>query len=247
MQLKDATILLVDDEPYYVEIATEWLAREGCRVLSAENGAAALPILEKNQVQAIITDIRMPRMDGIELVKHLKASGTYMPTAVALSGFSDLGAREAYDLGIECQLSKPVSRKVLIAAVQKAITDRAELWAQPFHSGKRLPLKVVFASLADALANKMIAFGRGGFCLRSDPTFPEDSAIEFHLSFDSEQEFLLGQGMVRWASQMENIMGIEIERVQEKGRRWLAQLAGENKTVSFIPYTPNAERTTSMR
>ena len=80
-----------------------------------------------------------------------------------------------------------------------------------------------------------------------DKTFPEDSAIEFHLTFDSEQEFLLGQGMVRWVSQMENIVGIEIERVQEKGRGWLARLADENKTVSFIPYTPNAERTTSMR
>src|ERR1700747_2690789 len=119
MQLKDATLLVVDDEPYYSEIATEWFTREGCRVLTAEKGVEALPLLEKKQVHAIITDIRMPRMDGIELVKRLKAAGTYMPTAVALTGFSDLSVRDAYDLGIETQLSKPVSRKVFLSAGKK--------------------------------------------------------------------------------------------------------------------------------
>jgi len=88
-------------------------------------------VVEKEQVNAIITDIRMPRMDGVELIRRLKARGSYMQTAVALSGFSDLPPRETYDLGIEAQLSKPVSRKVLVAAVETALTDRAQLWAGP--------------------------------------------------------------------------------------------------------------------
>src|ERR1700757_3602557 len=86
MELRGATLLVVDDEPYYSEIATEWFEREGCKVLSAQNGEEALPILATNKVDAIITDIRMPCMDGIELVKRLKATGTYLPTAVALTG-----------------------------------------------------------------------------------------------------------------------------------------------------------------
>ena len=60
MDLKEATVLVVDDEPYYTEIATEWFEREGCKVLSAQNGEEALPILSNNKVDAIITDIRMP-------------------------------------------------------------------------------------------------------------------------------------------------------------------------------------------
>jgi CheY-like chemotaxis protein len=240
MQLKDATLLVVDDEPYYSEIATEWFTREGCRVLTAENGVEALPLLEKNIVHAIITDIRMPRMDGIELVKRLKASGTYTPTAVALTGFSDLSVRDAYDLGIEAQLSKPVSRKVLLSAVKKALTDREELWARPFHSGNRPTLNAEFESLQSAWANKNIAFGRGGFCLKSDAMFPDDSGVEFHLTFQGDRQSLVGQGIVRWSSQKDQAVGIEIDRVQENGRPWLAHLTRENKTLSFIPRTPDA-------
>ena len=75
MQLKDATLLVVDDEPYYCEIAKDWFEREGCKVLTAENGVAALQLLEREKADAIITDIRMPGMDGVELVRRLKASG----------------------------------------------------------------------------------------------------------------------------------------------------------------------------
>jgi CheY-like chemotaxis protein len=239
MQLKDATLLLVDDEPYYIEIAREWFEREGCRVLSAQNGTEALPLLEKNKIDAIVTDIRMPGMDGVELVKQLKAKGTYTPTAVALTGFSDLSMREAYQLGIESQLSKPVSRKVLVTAVKKALTDREELWALPFQPGKRGKLNAQFESVDAALENQQIAFGRGGFCLRSETIFPDDSAVEFHLAFEADRQELIGQGIVRWTAELEQIVGVEVERVQESGRRWLLDRARENPTLSFIPRRPS--------
>jgi CheY-like chemotaxis protein len=242
MELRDATLLVVDDEPYYSDIAREWFEREGCRVLTAQNGVEALPLIENNQVHAIITDIRMPRMDGVALVKKLKAGGSYMPTAVALTGFSDLSIRDAYDLGIESQLSKPVSRKVLIAAVTKALADREQLWALPFRDGTYPTLSTSFESLHSALETDSMAFGRGGFCLRSEQIFPEDSRIEFQLVFNADQQSLSGQGTVRWASDKEQALGIEIERVQEKGRSWLAQLTRENRTLSFIPRTPGAVR-----
>ena len=241
-QLKDATLLLVDDEPYYIEIAKEWFEREGCRVLSAENGLDALPLLEKNRVDAIITDIRMPGMDGVELVKQLKAKGNYTPTAVALTGFSDLSVRDAYELGIETQLSKPVSRKVLLAAVQKALTDREQLWARPFHTGKRQKLTAEFDSLDSAVQANLIAFGRGGFCLRSETIFPDDSGVEFKLLFTGDQQQVTGQGVVRWTAELEQFVGVEIERVNETGRAWLLQQTRGNPTLSFIPRSPEGQR-----
>jgi CheY-like chemotaxis protein len=240
MELKGATLLVVDDEPYYTEIAKEWFEREGCRVLCAQNGEEALPLLENNKVDAIVTDIRMPKMDGVELVKRLKASGTYTPTAVALTGFSDLSMRDAYELGIESQLSKPVSRKILVAAVKKALRDREELWALPFHSGTRPKLTTVFESLQHALENKLLAFGRGGFCLRSENTFPDDSGIEFDLTFEADKQILVGQGIVRWTAELQQLVGIEIERVQENGRAWLTKLTQQNATLSFIPRSPSS-------
>jgi CheY-like chemotaxis protein len=239
LHLKDATLLVVDDEPYYCEIAKDWFEREGCRVLTADDGVAALAVVEKEKVNAIITDIRMPRMDGVELIRRLKARGSYMPTAVALSGFSDLPPREAYDLGIEAQLSKPVSRKVLVAAVETALTDRAQLWAGPAVPGKRVAIQAQFESLKTARDNHEIAFGRGGFCMHSDLMVPDDSGAEFHLLFGDPAQSLCGQGTVRWTSPEEHTIGIEIARVQE-GLDWISELARQNKSVSFIPRSPEA-------
>ena len=239
MHLKDATLLVVDDEPYYCEIAKDWFEREGCRVLTADDGVAALAVVEKEKVNAIITDIRMPRMDGVEFIRRLKASGSYMPTAVALSGFSDLAPREAYDLGIEAQLSKPVSRKVLISAVAAALTDRAQLWAGPALPGKRVAIEAQFGTLQTARDHHQIAFGRGGFCMRSDRLVPDDSGVEFHLVFGDQSQLLHGQGTLRWTSPEEHTIGVEIARVQE-GLDWLSELARQNKSVSFIPRSPEA-------
>lgn len=237
MQLKDATLLVVDDEPYYREITSEWFEREGCHILAAEDGAQALRLLKGNRVDAIITDIRMPRMDGIELLKRLKEQGAYTPSAVAITGFSDLSLREAYDLGIETQLSKPISRKVLLAAVKKALTDREELWGRPFRPGIADKVSAKFDSLQAAIVARQIAFGHGGFCLRSEVSFREESSIEFELIFKADQQSVLGQGILRWVSEMEKRVGIEIDSVHERSRSWLAGVTRDNKTVSFIPCT----------
>jgi len=239
LHLRDATLLVVDDEPYYCEIAKDWFEREGCRVFTADDGLAALALLSKEKVNAIITDIRMPRMDGVELIRRLKASGSYTPTAVALSGFSDLSPRDAYDLGIEAQLSKPVSRKVLLAAVETALTDRKELWAGHASAAKRAAIKGQFDSLQSAREKGEIAFGRGGFCMRSDLMVADDNGVEFHLVFADQGQPLHGQGTVRWTSPEEHVVGVEIARVQE-GLDWIAELARQNRSVSFIPRSPEA-------
>jgi CheY-like chemotaxis protein len=235
MQLKDATVLVVDDEPHYREIMTGWFEKEGCRVLAAENGAAALELLEKNEVNVIVTDIRMHVMDGAELIRRVKALGKYTPAAVAISGFSDLAPRDAYDLGIEAQLSKPVERKVLVSVLRRTLTDREELWAEPFRTTTLPGIRIEFESLTEALRQKRIAFGRGGFCMTSKVPFPEEASIGFELNFAGDGQSVSGQGIVRWCSAHDQLAGIEITRVSDLARAWVAGLARSNQTVSFIP------------
>jgi CheY-like chemotaxis protein len=235
MQLKEATLLVVDDEPHYREIISGWFEREGSRVLDADNGIRALELLQKDEVHAIITDIRMPVMDGTELVKRVKALGKYTPTAVSISGFSDLTAREAYDLGIEAQLSKPVERKVLISAVRRSLVEREELWTEPFRSSAVPTVKLEFESLVKALRKKLILFGRGGFCISSEVFFREASSIGFELHFAGDEKLVSLRGIVRWCVPSEQLAGVEITGVEEGGRAWVANLARANETVSFIP------------
>jgi len=236
MQLKNATVLVVDDEPHYREIMTGWFEKEGMRVLTADNGVRALELLQQNEINAIVTDIRMPGMDGGELVKRAKAMGKYTPAAVAISGFTDLSPRDAYDLGIEAQLSKPVQRKALVSALRRTLMDREELWAEPFRTTSLPEITLEFASLAEALRQKRIAFGRGGFCMASKVPFPEESSISFKLNFVDDRQAVAGQGMIRWcAAAHDQLTGIEITRVSDSTRAWVAALARSNQTVSFIP------------
>ena len=73
MELKYATVLVVDDESMLLDIFREWLEEEHCGVLTARDGAAALQILRDQHVDVVVSDVRMPVMDGIVLLKNLKA------------------------------------------------------------------------------------------------------------------------------------------------------------------------------
>ena len=235
MRLKDASVLIVDDEPQYLEILAGWLEKEGSRVLSADNGIRALELLEENEVNAILTDIRMPGMDGTELIKRVKAKGKYTPAAVSISGFSDLTSREAFDLGVEAQLSKPVERRVLLSTLGRSLLEREELWARPFHATSLPTVKFQFESLASAVRARRILFGRGGFCISSQIVFPETSRINLELNFIGDGQLVVLQGIVRWCAAGEKLVGIEITGVSEESRAFVADLARSNATVSFIP------------
>jgi len=186
-------------------------------------------------VNAIITDVRMPGMDGTELVKRVKAMGKYTPAAVSISGFSDLTSREAFDLGVEAQLSKPVERKVLLSTLGRSLMEREELWGRPFHSTSLPTVKFQFESLASAVRARRILFGRGGFCISSQIVFPETSLINLELNFIGDGQLVVLQGIVRWGATGEQLVGIEITGVSQQSRTFVVELARSNATVSFIP------------
>jgi CheY-like chemotaxis protein len=116
-------VLIVDDEPLLRDIFREWMEREGCSVLTAENGAAAFEMLQAARVDVIVSDVRMPVMDGIALAKAVKAAGEQAgrPRVILITGFSDVAARDAHKLGVETVLQKPVDRKAFLDAVRKAV------------------------------------------------------------------------------------------------------------------------------
>ena len=130
MKLKDAVILIADDEPGLLRIFRAWFEREGCRVLTAENGMEALELASNHHVDVLVSDIRMPILDGIELARRLNATSKYLPKIIFISGFTDLSERHACDLGAEAVLAKPVRRAELISAVDRSLMEFDERWRQ---------------------------------------------------------------------------------------------------------------------
>src|SRR5215467_12578834 len=100
MQLEQAMVLIVEDEPALREIIGAWFQRIAGKALTAANGAEALEIIATYPVELVISDMRMPIVDGITLLKNIRASRRNLPV-ILISGYSDTEARTAFDLGAE--------------------------------------------------------------------------------------------------------------------------------------------------
>jgi CheY-like chemotaxis protein len=234
MELKQSSILVVDDEPFLREIMEGWLARVAGQVFSAENGVQALEILAANKVDLILSDIRMPVMDGITLLKKIKEARVRTPEVIFLSGFSDVPLRQAYDMGAEAVLEKPISREELVDIAKRALTEADELWRSPPCATLETKVEMTFRSLTTALEEKRIGFGRRGFCIDTAADLRE-GPVEFTLEFEDDRLVLSGQGVVRWTAPKEGRVGIEITCLRDGSHTWMVDHIKRNKPVAFIP------------
>jgi putative two-component system response regulator len=118
-------ILFVDDEQYILKSLERIFKGSGHSIHTASNGPAALAILERENIDLIITDYRMPGMDGIELLKIAKS---IRPSAarIMLTGFSDLDVTiSAINEGeIHKYITKPWENDALLALVNGILPDR---------------------------------------------------------------------------------------------------------------------------
>jgi len=234
MLLKNASILVVDDEPDLLEIMAEWFHREGCTVLVAENGAQALSLAQDHHLDVVVSDIPMPVMDGATMLQKVKSTCAYLPSVIFITGFYDIAPREAYELGAEAIMSKPIERADLVSAVTRILTPREELWCMPPASKADAVLLAGFESLASALARGLIAFGRGGFCIDSTLQFRE-GPVDLLLDFCHEQRCVKGRGIIRWTSPEESRLGVEITSIDAANLPWILDLTSTNLSQSFIP------------
>ena len=87
--LQKETILFVDDEESILKVVTEFFKRQGYQILTASNGAEALNVIEKENVDCCFTDINMPVMDGLELAENIRQRDNTMPVIV-MTGYPSL-------------------------------------------------------------------------------------------------------------------------------------------------------------
>ena len=117
-------ILVVDDEDSLREILIEELAAVGAQTFQAPSGNRAADLLAQNKIDAVISDIRMPDGDGVELLKHIKFQPLPHPIVFLVTGHSDLPQDLATHLGAEALFSKPCDLKLLIETLAKSLTPQ---------------------------------------------------------------------------------------------------------------------------
>ncbi len=114
-------ILIVDDEPVVIKSCERILSPEGYAVDTASNGREAIGKLGKNSFDLVITDIRMPDMDGIELLRWIRNSKPETGVVVITGYPSQESIKEALSLRILDYLPKPFSPALLVEVTQKAM------------------------------------------------------------------------------------------------------------------------------
>jgi YesN/AraC family two-component response regulator len=124
------SLLIVEDEKLIRQGIRTMAERSGVEIkeiYEANNGEAALEVLHSHRIEVMFTDIRMPRMDGVELVHNLK-NLDYMPYVVAISGFDDFSyAVEMLRNGATEYLLKPIERekiKEILTTLNEKINEK---------------------------------------------------------------------------------------------------------------------------
>jgi CheY-like chemotaxis protein len=233
MKTEKATVLIVDDEPELREIFSLWLHREGYTVMTAADGAEALALLASNTVDALISDIRMPVMDGLTLLRSVFAMRRVLPSILFVSGFSDVDAREMYALGVEAMITKPLTRTDLLRALEASLQTRAELWLAPAVVGDAVALS--FDGIEAAVSGCEFSLGRGGVCVPCSRSFVKDGLIDLSVEFVRDGLRLQGQGYVRWCSLEDQRMGVEFVYLDPACRDWVIPRMEGRTLFAFIP------------
>lgn len=119
-----AQILFVDDNHVSHRLMSLILAQDNHTTISAFDGRQALECLESTQVDMIITDVNMPEMDGLTLLKQLRKDNRYktIPVMVLTASGHERVGKEAQEIGAYSFLTQPFSSWELKANVNKGLT-----------------------------------------------------------------------------------------------------------------------------
>jgi two-component system, cell cycle response regulator CpdR len=112
-------ILVVEDEPASLKVLRYFLGDAGYEIEGAKDGIEALELLAQSHFDLVLSDVKMPRLSGVALARHLRSN---MPiTRIVLMTAYDFDSREdILELNVPC-LSKPLSLDNLLSEVQKVL------------------------------------------------------------------------------------------------------------------------------
>ncbi len=144
MKENDPLVLVVDDEKPLRDFVQKNLEIRGFKVVTAADGIEAVQLFHLHQVDLVILDIMMPRMDGIETTRRIRQNST-IPIIILSALDEEAEKIRAFNLGADDYLTKPFGVGELLARV-KAVLRRAQWADHPIRKGK-LALSDVIVNL----------------------------------------------------------------------------------------------------
>ena len=122
-KLKNIKILYIDDEDLIRSNAVEYLEFYCDNVYEAKDGLEGIEVYEKNKPDIIITDIKMPKLNGLEMVRQIRQKDKTTRIIVATAFLETSYLLEAIDLGLVKYLTKPITEDKLLPILKSCVLD----------------------------------------------------------------------------------------------------------------------------
>ncbi|MDB5037759.1 MAG: hypothetical protein JWQ35_1287 [Bacteriovoracaceae bacterium] len=250
MKKKPSTILIVDDEAELREALGFEFKRKGFSVLLAEGGHQAFNLVSTESIDVVLSDVRMPRGNGIELLERIKAKNVDLPVFMFAALDTELSIEDAYDKGSEAIFFKPFDRKRLVEAVHFILTEKDQRWKGRTASREPINFEVeLIQTNSSGVQNaKVFNIGRGGIFCTLKKDFPRtEDRLQFRIKIPQGVEglpgaeiILEGTGIVRWVRNQQGEAspagcGIEFQELSEDSLKIVLRIINGLRTRSYIP------------
>lgn len=120
------TVLIVEDDVLQREEMSDVLTREGMRVVSVDNGFAAMHQIRRSRPAVVVLDLKMPGIDGLQVARLIQTLD-YEPKVILVSGYAkQISRAHQEDLGVFAIIEKPILFSVLTRFIREAIGDETD-------------------------------------------------------------------------------------------------------------------------
>lgn len=241
--LRSKKILVVDDEKDLREAIRFELEMVDAEVSEAAGGHEAFERLKSHSFDLVLSDVRMPQGDGMELLDRIKERDAWNPVVLFVTGFSDLSVAQIYDRGVSGCISKPFDPECLVTSILRALKVGKEGWIEPINKvPTNFQTTVHQADLTRTTFEKTFTLGRGGMFISTLGPFPEvKDLIRFKVILNKVANPIDGYGVVRWKrdSSTDNQpagYGIEFFGLQvDVANQFEELIRGLKNQIPFIP------------
>jgi len=120
------SVLITDDSQSWRSVVEEVLARSGFRTLQAACGEEAIEVVRTEWIDIILIDFHMPRLDGIQTLRIMRATGNWQPAVMMTGQPEDVPPEEAQALKVESIMAKPADRQVIVTTVTRVVRRTPE-------------------------------------------------------------------------------------------------------------------------
>jgi uncharacterized protein (TIGR02266 family) len=236
-------ILIVDDEEDIRDLLEDILSEKGYRTSKAADGSEAIQFLANHRdVDLVISDVRMPEMNGVELLKNVREHSPDQPRFIFVTGYADISVSGAFEEGACGYIRKPFNWSDLIEKVEDSLREHPAFLRKHPRAKARLEVAMKFKSFQDSLQKtRTLNIGRGGMFLASTQFSKVGDIVEFEISFnEGELETIKGTGEIMWQRtepepSLPQGMGIRFIDLPDDVADKLDKFVNKNNIKAYIP------------